>query len=257
MISDCPLVHLLEAEGQQENLAPVICHREDDWRVRIAGTWEEYYKARSANLRKTVACGERRLAAMGEVTFEGCTGGPELRERFEEFCRVEAKGWKGRDGTAISCNQAALEFHESLMRSAEERGELRLFFLRIDGRAVACIEMIIQAREAFGIKMGRDEAFDKCAPGHILFKRVLEHFFRTRDAHTFDMMIGGGTHGAYKARWATEKREYVTLRFFNPKTLRGMLARTWFAMQSKLADRDLGNALGGGWFPRLIGRRCN
>jgi CelD/BcsL family acetyltransferase involved in cellulose biosynthesis len=257
MIADCPLVPLLNAEGNRASLAPVISHQEDDWRVRIDGTWEEYYKARSANLRHAVARGERRLAALGEVTFEVFTGGSEFEGRFAEFCHVEGGGWKGRGGTAISSDQAALKFHEDLMRSAADRGQLHLYLLRLSGRVVACAETLVRDDVAYGIKMGRDETVDQCAPGHILMKRLLEHLFRTREAHAFDMMIGGGAHSAYKVRWATEKREYVTLRFFNPKTVRGVVARSWFSMRSRLARRNIGNALGGGWIPRLIRQRSD
>jgi CelD/BcsL family acetyltransferase involved in cellulose biosynthesis len=246
MVSDCPLAPLLTAAGKEADLVPMICHQEDDWRVRISGTWEEFYKGRSANLRKTVARGERRLSALGEVTFEVFTGGSELQERVAEFCEVEGSGWKGRGRTAIRSDQAALGFHVTLMRSAAERGQLRLYILRLNGRPVAGLEQVGYREEAFGIKMGRDESLDQCAPGHIVIKRVLEHLFQTREAQTFDMMISGGTHGAYKARWGTEKRKYVTLRFFNPKTARGVLARSWFSMQPFLAalrgkaDRESG-----------------
>ena len=232
MNSGCPLVPLLISAGEEANLAPTVCHREDNWRVRISGAWEEYYKARSTNLRQTVARGERKLTALGQVSLEVSTGDPEISERFSEFCQVEGSGWKGRGGTAIGSDQAAFGFHRDLMLSAAERGTLRLYFVRLNGRAVACVECILYSGVAYGIKMGRDETLAECGLGHVLLKRVLEDLFRTRDIHTFDMMIGGGAHSAYKARWATEKREYVTLRFFNPKTFRGVLARRGFSMQT-------------------------
>jgi CelD/BcsL family acetyltransferase involved in cellulose biosynthesis len=229
MVAECPPVKLLVAAGEEFNLMPAACHQEDDWRLGISGDWEEYYKTRGANLRQTVARGGRRLAARGEVTFEVWAGGPGFFECFEEFCEIEGSGWKGRAGTAIRCEQAVRNFHEDLMRSAAERGQLRLFFLRLNGRAVASIETILHEGVAYLIKLGRDEAFDACWPGHVAFKRMLEYCFRAGDAHTLDMGIGGGAHGGYKERWGTEKREYITLRFFHPKTIHGALARGWFS----------------------------
>jgi CelD/BcsL family acetyltransferase involved in cellulose biosynthesis len=235
MLSDCPLVRLLTSDGEEANLMPTTCHQEDDWRIRISGTWEDYYKGRGGNLRRTVARGERRLAALGEVTFEAWAGGPEFSERFAEFCQVEGSGWKGRAGTAICSDPLVLKFHEDLMRSAGERGQLRLFFLRLNGRAVACAENIIRDGVAYNIKIGRDETLAECGLGNITYKHMLEHLFRARDADTLDLMIAGGAHGGHKPRWGTEKREYVTLRFFNPKTIRGALSRGWFSTRLRMA----------------------
>ena len=237
MASDCLPARLLLSAAGEANLAPMICHQEDDWQTQISGTWEEYYMGRSASLRKDVVRGERRLAALGRVTFEISSGGPELSKHFAEFCEVEGSGWKGRGGTAIRCNPAVMRFHEDLIRSAAERGQLRLFFLRLNGRAVACQEVILHDNVAYAMKIGRDETLDECGLGNILQKRILEHLFRNRGAHTFDMMIGGGAHSTHKVRWGTAKREYVSLRFYNPKTLRGLLARSWFSMRSLAQTR--------------------
>jgi len=79
--------------------------------------------------------------------------------------------------------------------------------------------------------------------GKITYKRILEYFFRTRKAPTFDMMIGGGSHGGHKARWGNEKRAYLTLRFFNPGAIRGALARGWFSRKLRPASHE-GEAAG-------------
>jgi CelD/BcsL family acetyltransferase involved in cellulose biosynthesis len=233
MAAACPQAGLLLVAGEETGLAPMTCHREDDWRVRISGTWEDYFKGRGSSLRRDVSRGERRLAKLGEVTFEIFSGGPDLAERFAEFCQVEGSGWKGQNGTAIRCNASVMRFHEDLMHAAAERNQLRLYVLRLNGKAVACQEVIIHHNEAYAIKIGRDETLDECGVGNILLSRVLKSLFLTNEAHTFDQLIGGGAQDAYKARWATEKREYVTLRFFNPRTVRGLLARRWFSLQAQ------------------------
>jgi hypothetical protein len=236
MLVECPLVAQLIVQGEERRLAPVVCHREEDWRVRIAGTWQDYYAGRNRRLRKEVDRGERRLADLGAVTFEFSDGRPDIRKSFADFCQVEASGWKGQAGTAVACDPVSHGFHEFLVTSSPVRDSVRFVFLRLNGRVIAAAISLLDGGVLYGIKMGRDEALAECSLGHVLLKRTLQHLFGSDEAGAFDMMIGGGAHSAYKARWANESRTYVVLRFFNPRTIRGALAARFLSPKSQPAS---------------------
>src|SRR5205823_20432 len=71
-------------------------------------------------------------AALGRVR-----GGPELASGLDEGFRLERLGWTGSGGTAVASVPALREFCGEVARWAAARGWLRLFLLRIDGRALA------------------------------------------------------------------------------------------------------------------------
>jgi len=235
MLSDSVHVASLLSVGESLGLKPEICRRELDPVVEISGTWEQYEKSRSANLRREMRRGERRLSALGQLTLEIYRGGPDLEAQFDEFCRLEACGWKGKEGSALACDARTRSFFLDLARAAAREGTFRLYFVRLDGRAIACQYAIVHGRTVYALKMGRDESLADYWVGHVLHKLILEHLFETREADLFDMLMDPSAHSAYKSRWATRNREYVWLRFFHGATIRGRLAHALLRLKRKLS----------------------
>ncbi len=61
--------------------------------------WDDGLSRRfKRNLRRA----ERRMGELGDVRFEVVTTGTRLKQALEVFCRLEASGWKGRSGTAVT-----------------------------------------------------------------------------------------------------------------------------------------------------------
>src|SRR5690349_10876317 len=94
---------------------------------------------RRADLRRA----RRRAEQRGDMTYEVVDGHGGLADRFDEFMATEAAGWKGRAGTALGCQPSMAAFYRTYAHAAARAGELRLSFLRIDGRAVA-VQLAVQ-----------------------------------------------------------------------------------------------------------------
>ena len=106
------------------------------------GSWDEFLSGHSR--RRQMRKAERRLGAKGAVLFEVVDSGPRLEPALEEGLAVEDSGWKAEAGTAILSQPATAQFYRELADWAASRGELRLWFLRVDGRAIAfayCLEV--------------------------------------------------------------------------------------------------------------------
>ncbi len=85
-----------------------------------------------------------------------------------EFVALEAKGWKGREGTAFRERAHDARWLEEVVRAAFARGRLDALALRHDGRAIAMKLNFLAADGAFAFKIAFDEAWGKYSPGVLL-----------------------------------------------------------------------------------------
>jgi CelD/BcsL family acetyltransferase involved in cellulose biosynthesis len=169
----------------------------------LDGTWEEYFAARSKNLRADVGRRLRRLEEAGELKLELCDGSERLAALLEEGFAVEAAGWKGEQGTAISSDQTTRRFYREVAEWAAARGILQLVFLRLDGVAVAFHLNLVSDSVHYHLKGGFDPAYERFSPGKVLHRLLLERAFAER-INRYEFL---GADEGYKLQWATGERE--------------------------------------------------
>jgi CelD/BcsL family acetyltransferase involved in cellulose biosynthesis len=183
--------------------------------------------ARRSDLRRKQRYAER----IGAVSFECHAPAPErLDALLDEAFQVESAGWKGEAGSALSRNARAGAFYRRYAAEAAARGVLRLFFMRIDGRAVATVLAVEWARSLWTLKIGYDEAYARCSPGSLLTRHTIawaaEHGLRS-----YEFL---GTAAAWTRDWTRDERRCVSLRVY-PLSPRGLAA---FAADALAWARD-------------------
>jgi CelD/BcsL family acetyltransferase involved in cellulose biosynthesis len=185
-----------------------------------------------ANLRRR----RRRLAEKGRVDVEHVTGGRALDERLAEGFALEQSGWKGRRGTAIAQDAAVRGFYTALAHAAAARGHLSLYFLRIDGRAIAFHYALEYGGRYLLLKPAYDEAFREVSPGQLLTWDVLRACIDRR-LDEFDFL---GPDMPWKRDWARVVRRHRWLYVFRP-TIAGRLAHAtkfrWLPAARQLVQR--------------------
>jgi hypothetical protein len=224
MLSCSPHFEMLRSAGEALGMHPQVHGQKQAPVVIVQGDWATYYATLDSRLKGSIELGSRRLAKLGPVSLQCFTSGPELPQRLREFLELEASGWKGREGTAISCDPRAEAFYSGLAREAAAEGSLRLYELRVGDTLVAGDLTIAAGRTIHMLKIAYDEQQRRCSPGHVIRKLVLQQLFERGENFVYDLMTGGGEHGDYKRDWANSARKYVKLRLFNPGTLRGRFA---------------------------------
>ena len=126
-------------------------------------------------LTKNLAKGWRRIERTGAWEVLSRRGAPGTLWAFDEFCRIEASGWKGAQGTGtaagLSGPASAYCRELFLLDEASCHGEVNL--LRLDGRAIAAQFCVISGRTRFVLKIGFDEAHGRLGPGHLLMDEML------------------------------------------------------------------------------------
>ena len=106
-----------------------------------------------------------RLAEHGAVAFEVARTPAEMATAVETFLTLEASGWKGQRGTALSQDNGDAAFVRRATSALAETGQCEIVTLRAGEAPVATAIVLRHQDRAFYFKLGVDERFAKFSPG--------------------------------------------------------------------------------------------
>jgi Acetyltransferase (GNAT) domain len=116
----------------------------------------------------------RRLEKEGPVTLNVAETPEDLGRALETYLDLEAKGWKGRAGTAIPESAAETEFIRGVVRNLGAEGRARIDELKLSDRVIASSVTYRNGPTAWYAKISFDEDFAKNSPGSQLVLKVTE-----------------------------------------------------------------------------------
>jgi CelD/BcsL family acetyltransferase involved in cellulose biosynthesis len=133
----------------------------------------------NSNMKNNLRRWQARLDAMGVLSPVRLAPGDDLAAWTQEFMRLEASGWKGRAGSALSCREDDRRFVAGVFAEAFRRGRLLITGLDLDGRALARHVMFTAGEGAFTFKIAYDETYEKCSPGILAEVDNVRQFMET------------------------------------------------------------------------------
>jgi CelD/BcsL family acetyltransferase involved in cellulose biosynthesis len=219
-----PALPRIAQAAEQDGRRVVMRTLERSPYVQLEGDWEEFEGRLPGKRRADLRRRTRRLQELGTYRFECDDGSERLAELVNEGIEVEAAGWEGRDGTPIAASGETRQFYEQVASWAAGRGCLRLFFLRLDGKAIAFAYCLLHAGSLSVLKIGFDPSYARFAPGLLLTREMLAHSFES-GLRTYEFL---GRAEPYKLIWTRRCRDRVRLQAFPPGVtgLAGYLAWT-------------------------------
>lgn len=116
----------------------------------------------------------RKLAAVGELTYNVARQPKEIHQRMEEFLLLEAAGWKGREKSALANDRYRAAFAREAVHNLASVDKVRIHTLDLDGKAIASLIVFIASGEAFTWKTAYDERYSTYSPGKLLVARLTE-----------------------------------------------------------------------------------
>ncbi|HVF89852.1 MAG TPA: GNAT family N-acetyltransferase [Blastocatellia bacterium] len=137
---------------------------------------------------------EKRLAELGRIEYKSLEAGDDPTAWIDDFLQLEASGWKGRSGSAFNCDEAQAKFFASSAQSAFREGRLRMFALRLDGRAIAQQVYMTAGSGAFAFKVAFDEAYARFSPGMLLEVKRIDHLQSNREIEWLDSCAAPGNY---------------------------------------------------------------
>lgn len=102
------------------------------------------------------------------------------------FLRLEASGWKGRQGTAMASRPSHAEFFTALCDNFRAQGRLQLLALEAGGRTVAMKCNLAAGPGLFCFKIAQDCKLDRFSPGVRLERENVRLFHEERDEAFMD-----------------------------------------------------------------------
>ena len=189
---------------------PVVMHADSRHRFfELTG----FEAAMDSKFRSNLLRCERKA---GSVVLERVT--VPTRDDFEEALAIEAKAWKGANGTSIDADPRVSHIYEALGRLLGPRGRAALYFLRAAGKRIATLFAIEDQHTLFALKIGFDPTAAQVSPGHLMILEV------ARDAEQRGLreLNFVGRDAEWKQKWTDRVHELVALRIY-ARTPRGLV----------------------------------
>lgn len=187
----------------RQHVSPVVdtTGEFDDYRHQMRRHWRELERR------------QRKLEREHSVRYELLRIPDDVDGELARGLAVEASGWKGAAGTAITSSADTLAFYRAVARGFHRTGRLRLSELWVDGRVVAFDLCLLHRRRLHLLKTGYDESIRSLAPGLVLRRAVVERCFASRlEAHE---LLGDDM--PWKRLFATGERRHVRLAAYGPR----------------------------------------
>lgn len=146
--------------------------------ITLTGSFDDYWALRPRKLIQNMRRYARRLQSEPEPVRVL------IHERSEDvgaavmrYAELEAKGWKGREGTAITPDSAQGRFYLEVMNRFSSTAEALVYELWLGDDLLASRMLLKRQGMAVMLKTAFDEAFERFAPGRMLLMRTLEDLF--------------------------------------------------------------------------------
>ena len=189
-------------------------------------------KRRASDLRRA----RRRAEGQGEVEVELLTPAVgDVDGLLDEAFAIEARSWKGREGTALAVDTERGDFYRGYCSSAAECEDLRIAFLRIGGRRVAMQVAVEWGSRLWLLKIGHDESANRCSPGMLLLLEVV----RAAATEGLEAVQLFGGIESWTSMWTEDVDECATVAAYppGPGSLSAALGHIGAAAQSRREGR--------------------
>jgi CelD/BcsL family acetyltransferase involved in cellulose biosynthesis len=206
----------------------IMAKGKDSPYIRVEGTWEDYYKSRSKNVRHKLNRIGNALKRQGPYEIADYTG-KDLDRGVAEMLAISRHSWKYANKTAIISNRDNIVFFSRLANVMAVRGWFRLWVLMINNEPAAFQYALQYKGKLYGIKTDFDEKFSAVCPGKILAKHIVQRCFE-EGLKEFDLL---GQNESYKMEWTSLCREHFKYMAFNTNAY-GMLL---YQMKTKVISR--------------------
>ena len=129
---------------------------------------------------------ERRLAEAGPLEYAQLESPEQAEKWIADFLELEARGWKGRNASALSSTEAGRLFFTRAARAAARRGRLMMLGLRVAGRWVALKCNFVTGEGSFAFKIAYDEQYARFSPGTLLELENIRRFHSRSELRWMD-----------------------------------------------------------------------
>jgi len=182
-------------------------------RLPLNGTYDEYWRGRSSNLRHNV---ERQIRRLGEqeksLTLAILTTPEHMADGLREHAGLESQGWKAGTFTAITETNAQGIFYTEMLRHFATRGEAVIYQLQLDGKTIASDLCLRRNRMLVVLKTAYDEGIQGLSPALLMRRNILQTLFQEREV---DVVEFYGRVMEWHTKWTRDFRTIFHLNLYH------------------------------------------
>jgi CelD/BcsL family acetyltransferase involved in cellulose biosynthesis len=199
-------------------------------RILLHEGWRKPESQLNSGRRSDLRRAARTAEKIGPLSYQILSPTPlELGPILQEALEVEAANWKGSEGSAIARDNLRGPFYRHYAAAASARGNLRVCFLRVGGKAAA-MQIALECAGGFWLlKIGYREEYARCSPGMLLIAETIR-YAASRGLASYEFL---GNADNWTRIWTRDEIQTVTIRAY-PFRVRGLAALAVDAFQSVL-----------------------
>ncbi len=221
-----PLVQLAQDGGWAVSKAEVCPALE------FPSSFDQYVKSLGKNMREQIKRYPKRLEKNFSVEIELARTPEQVEECLRDLFELHGKRWRARGQTGVLVLPARQKFHRALCHDFLARDWLRLWRLKLDGRAACVLLCYFWGGKFWFFIGGFEPELQKWSVGTCLFARVFQEAI-AEGAREFDFLRGAED---YKYRFGAQDRDFVNLHWF-ASTPRGRVLRKRVALEREFWRR--------------------
>lgn len=185
-------------------------------RRRVPDSFEALLSSLPSRFRTAIRSTRRKLSASHHVEF-GLHADPAAFDAALQtlFDNHESR-WRAKGQGGVFRNLRRREFYRTLTPRLHDRGALRFFYLKLDGRTVAQEYCFAHGRTVYLLQEGFDYALAALNVGNALRSYVFEYLI-DHGCETYDFLAGTSRH---KRNWSDAEPAAITFRIAR-RSLRG------------------------------------
>lgn len=206
----------LEGQVERIDLHQTVC-------VHVTGTFDDYWSARSASLRRSIRSALTKLEARQmDVRLVVLRAPDEMIDAVRRHGELEARSWKGEAGTSLAQSESDRQFYERVMCSFARSSSAVAFQLFLGGKLAASELALIDSGTLVLLKTAYREDLSEFSPGRLLDHLAFQNVFRDRMASRIENSTKATEDDR---RWATQVRTIRQLNVFRLSLLRSLIVR--------------------------------
>lgn len=165
--------------------------RETVWILDCTRPFDVVRASLPRRFRHNLNTARNRLAKLGDVQYVCASDVADVEAELRTFLEVEASGWKGECGTRSALRNLGAQraVFEAMARDLHEATDYcEISSLRAGDRCLASLFATRTGGVYSGLKIGRDEEFDRVSPGHLLVEKTVERCCEDPGVRLLDMV---------------------------------------------------------------------
>lgn len=212
LVSTHPSTHLIADTSKRHRRHTCIQHFQRSPTVDMVAEFADYRAFLSSNTRKVAGKKKRKFERDLGAIFTSTMEPDDIPSAMDQFLELEAKGWKGRGGSAIRLRPNAEKFYRDIADRFNNTGALKMGEVRLGDKLVASKLCLLHGNRLYALKEAFDEDYSVFSPSMTLLFAMVEGAYES-ELEALELL---GDAEDMKVRFCTSEHRTLILRSYKP-----------------------------------------